>query len=121
VRFRQADHALELTRGGGDAALGGADVFAELAHGDVGGDEGFAGGGGDGGLDVGAGVGDVGSEEFDGLGEWLVKWWERRGGVEVLTKISSLLALSGVSSRYMPTKWRASLRSVDSSMRSRTR
>jgi len=67
MRFCQPDHAFELAGGGGDAALGGADVLAELAHGDVGGDEGFAGGGGDGGLDVGAGVGDVGGEEFDGL------------------------------------------------------
>lgn len=68
MRLRQADHALELTGGRGDAALGGADVLAELAHGDIGGDEGFGGGRGDGGLDVGAGVGDVGGEEFDGLG-----------------------------------------------------
>jgi hypothetical protein len=68
VSLRQADHAFELAGRGGDAALGGADVFAELAHGDVGGHEGFAGGGGDGWLNVGAGVGDVGCEEFDGLG-----------------------------------------------------
>jgi hypothetical protein len=67
VRFRQADHALQLTRCGGDAALRGADVLAQLAHGDVGGHEGFAGGGGDGGLNVVAGVGDVGGEEFNRL------------------------------------------------------
>ena len=60
VGFGEADHAFELTRGGGDAAFRGADVFAELPHGDVGAYQGFAGGGGDGGLDVGAGVGDVG-------------------------------------------------------------
>ena len=67
VSFRQADHAFQLTRCGGDAALRGADVFAQLAHGDVGGHEGFAGSGGDGGLDVCAGVGDVGGEEFNRL------------------------------------------------------
>lgn len=67
VRFGQTDHAFELTGGGGDAALGGADVFSQLAHGNVGGHEGFASGGRDGGLHGVAGVGDVGGEELDGL------------------------------------------------------
>ena len=39
----------------------------------------------------------------------------------LLTKISSLLAFSGVSSRYMLTKCLASLRSADSSILSSTR
>lgn len=60
VRFREADHRFELSGGGGDAAVGGADVGAEGAHGDVGGCEGGGGGGGDGRVAAGAGVGDVG-------------------------------------------------------------
>ena len=67
VRLRETDHGLELSRRGGYAALGGADVLAEFAHGDVGGYEGVGGGLGDDGVDRGAGVGDVGGEEFDGL------------------------------------------------------
>ena len=58
--FGEADHGFELARGGGDAAFGGTDVFAEFAHGNVGGDEGGGGGGGDGWVDGGAGVGYVG-------------------------------------------------------------
>lgn len=60
VRFGEANHALELARGGRDPALRGADVFAEFAHRDVGFYEGFGGGRGDGGVAGVAGVGDVG-------------------------------------------------------------
>lgn len=67
VCFREPDHGFELARGGGDAPVGGADVFAEFAHGDVGADEGGRGVGGEGRVAAGAGVGDVGGEEFDGL------------------------------------------------------
>lgn len=71
MRFGQADHGLELPRGGGDAAVRGADVVAEFAHRDVGVCEGLGGRGGQFRVDVGLCVGDVGGEEFD----WLVGYF----------------------------------------------
>ena len=68
MRFREPDHGFQLPGRGRDAAFCRADVFAELAHRDVGAHEGVGGGLRDGGVDVGAGVGDVGGEEFDWLG-----------------------------------------------------
>ena len=59
MSFGETDHGFELTCGGCYSTLGGADVFTQLAHLDVGGYEGFGGGLGDARLDVGAGVGNV--------------------------------------------------------------
>ncbi len=60
MRFGEADHRFQLAGCGCDAAFGGADVFAQFAHLDIGGYEGGGGGGGDFGLAFGPGVGDVG-------------------------------------------------------------
>ncbi len=61
MSFCKADHGFQLSGCGSDPTFGGAYVFPEFAHGDVGVYEGDGGGGGEAGLDVSAGVGDVGS------------------------------------------------------------
>jgi hypothetical protein len=67
VRLAQPDHAFELTRCRGDAAIGSLDRRAQAAHLDVRVDEGLGGGRRESRVDVGARVGYVCCQELNRL------------------------------------------------------
>lgn len=70
VSLAESDHALKLSSGGRDPALGRSGILADLAHLDVGRDERGSGGFADDGVNLGPGVGDVGRQLLDGLQRW---------------------------------------------------